>query len=112
VVAVNVGDAHWVLPPTRALSMPAGIEHRTGASGHARLLVIYADPAPLPEDPRARRVAEALLADPADGRGLAEFGCARLCRGWPPGYRSTASPSVSGTPRPALSWWPSGAPSG
>ncbi|WP_158888307.1 AraC family transcriptional regulator [Amycolatopsis anabasis] len=130
IVAVNVGDAHWVLPPTRALWLPAGTVHRTGADGRARLSGIYADPArcpvgwpeprliavgpllrellrhltaddlgeepraraeavafdllepvdvtpisvPMPRDPRAREVAEALLADPADPRGLAEFG--------------------------------------
>src|SRR3954463_13695129 len=48
VVAVNVGDAHWVLPPARALWLPAGVEHRTGASGHARLKGVYADPARCP----------------------------------------------------------------
>ncbi|KNB52394.1 AraC family transcriptional regulator [Streptomyces caatingaensis] len=32
--------------------------------------------APLPRDPRARRVAEALRADPADGRTLAQWGTA------------------------------------
>jgi len=129
VVAVNVGDAHWVLPPTRALWLPAGVRHRTGASGRARLLGIYADPAscpvgfpepclvlvrpvlrelleyltgeldedartraeavvfdllepyetvpltvPMPGDPRALAVANAVLADPADRRGLADFG--------------------------------------
>ena len=35
VVAVNVGDAHWVLPPTRAVWLPAGIRHRTGAVDRA-----------------------------------------------------------------------------
>jgi AraC-like DNA-binding protein/quercetin dioxygenase-like cupin family protein len=130
VVAVNAGDAHWVLPTTRALWLPAGVVHRTGSDGRASLRGIYADPercpvgwpeprmiavgpllrelldhltgdelpdepraraeavvfdllepvdvtpisVPVPEDPRARRVAEALLADPADPRGLAEFG--------------------------------------
>ena len=119
-VVVRVGERHWVLPPARALWLPAGIRHRTGASGDALLRGIYADPArcpitwteprmvqvppllaalldhltgtaladppraraeavvfdllepadiapitvPLPADPRARRVAEALLADP------------------------------------------------
>ncbi|WP_020670727.1 AraC family transcriptional regulator [Amycolatopsis nigrescens] len=130
VVAVNVGDAHWVLPPTMALWLPAGVEHRTGATSRALLRGVYADPGrcpvdwpeprlvrvtsllrellehlaradladpprlraesvvfdllepvevmpislPMPVDPRARFVANALLADPADQRGLAEFG--------------------------------------
>jgi AraC-like DNA-binding protein/quercetin dioxygenase-like cupin family protein len=129
VVLVNVGDAHWVLPPSRALWLPAGTTHRTGAAGKAELRGVYVDPvrcpvtwqrpemvavspllrelltylaapvgdaerfraeavlfdllrpvavtpiaAPLPVDPRARRVADTLLADPADPRSLAEFG--------------------------------------
>ena len=130
VVAVNVGEANWVLPPTRALWVPAGIRHRTGSVGRAALRGIYADPArcpvrwpaprmvavrpllreileyltgdglaedvrsraeavafdllepldvvpiavPSPSDPRARDIEAAVLADPADPRGLAEFG--------------------------------------
>jgi AraC-like DNA-binding protein len=45
VVAVKAGDAGWVLPPTRALWIPAGVQHRTGALGRAALRGIYADPA-------------------------------------------------------------------
>ncbi|WUL64162.1 helix-turn-helix transcriptional regulator [Amycolatopsis sp. NBC_00345] len=130
VVAVTVGDAHWVLPTTRALWMPAGVWHRTGAVGNAVLRGIYAAPklcpvswpeprivavgallrelldhlsadglteaarrraeavafdllepldvapivVPSPLDPRARDVQAAVLADPADRRGLAELG--------------------------------------
>ncbi|MEU5261841.1 helix-turn-helix transcriptional regulator [Amycolatopsis sp. NPDC021455] len=130
VVAVKSGDAAWVLPPTRALWMPAGVRHRTGALGRAALRGIYAHPelspvswptprmvvvrpllrelleyltgdgvaraarlraeavafdllepldvvpivVPSPVDPRARDVEAALLANPADPRGLAEFG--------------------------------------
>lgn len=48
VVAVKAGDAGWVLPPTRALWMPAGVRHRTGALGRAALRGIYADPARSP----------------------------------------------------------------
>jgi AraC-like DNA-binding protein len=44
VAAVNVGSAHWVLPPTRALWLPAGVWHRTGTHGRAQLHGIYADP--------------------------------------------------------------------
>lgn len=130
VAVVNIGDAHWVLPPSRALWVPEGTAHRTGVSGRTALRGIYVDPgrcairwpgpamvrivpllrelleylstggpavaarlraeavvfdllepvdvvpisAPLPADPRARHVAEMVLADPADQRGLAEFG--------------------------------------
>ncbi|RSM42059.1 AraC family transcriptional regulator [Amycolatopsis balhimycina DSM 5908] len=130
VVAVKAGDAGWVLPPTRALWLPAGLQHRTGALGRATLRGIWAEPAlspvswpeprmvvvgpllrelleyltgdgvapearlraeavafdllepldvvpivvPSPVDPRARDVEAALLANPADQRGLAEFG--------------------------------------
>ncbi|WP_410669906.1 AraC family transcriptional regulator [Amycolatopsis sp. cmx-4-68] len=130
VVAVRTGDAGWVLPPTRALWIPAGVRHRTGALGRAALRGIYAHPdrspvswpaprlvavrpllhelleyltgegvapaarlraeavafdllepldvvpivVPLPADPRARDVAAAVLANPADARSLAEFG--------------------------------------
>lgn len=130
VAAVTIGDAHWVLPTTRALWVPAGVYHRTGAIGNVVVRGIYADPQrcpvrftgprmvavgpllrelleylagttiadaararaesvvfdllqpidvvpiglPAPTDPRARDVLTAVLADPADPRGLAEFG--------------------------------------
>lgn len=48
VAAVNAGSAHWVLPPTRALWMPAGVSHRTGTQGRALLHGIYADPSRCP----------------------------------------------------------------
>lgn len=48
VITVNVADAHWVLPPTRALWLPAGITHRTGAPKRTVLRGIYADPARCP----------------------------------------------------------------
>lgn len=127
VLAVEAGGAQWVLPPTRALVIPAGIVHRTGAIQGSVLRGIYLDTGrcrirwraptmlrvgPLlrelleylaadtldadrrlraeavvfdllepvravpigvrpPIDDRARRVASALLADPADQRTLA-----------------------------------------
>ncbi|UGT66455.1 helix-turn-helix transcriptional regulator [Nocardia gipuzkoensis] len=129
VIAVEVGDNRWVLPPTRALWIPAGVGHRTGTSDGAAMRGIFLDPvrcpvtfgAPTmlrvsrllhelfdllttqdtarqrreraeavvfdllepvevipigahpPTDPRARQVADALAADPADPRTLAEF---------------------------------------
>ena len=50
VAAVTVGDAQWILPPTRALWLPAGIRHRTGAVSHVELRGIYADPGRCPVD--------------------------------------------------------------
>ncbi|WP_280418783.1 AraC family transcriptional regulator [Nocardia carnea] len=45
VLGVAVGDAYWVLPPTRALWLPAGVVHRTGATRDAVLCSLYLDPA-------------------------------------------------------------------
>ncbi|MFG3287401.1 AraC family transcriptional regulator [Streptomyces sp. NPDC048179] len=121
----------WLLPPSRALWIPAEVPHTTESAGDAVMLGAYVDPAscpgidwpeptvvavtpllralvdhlirtdlvpeararaeavlldelrPLqvasvsvtvPDDPRARAVAEALRRDPADGRSLAEWG--------------------------------------
>ena len=130
VLNVDVGDGHWVLPPTRALWVPAGVRHRTGSPAGARVRGIYVDPArcpltwrqptlvrvspllrelfdhltdgdlddgqraraeavvfdvaeavdviplgaPRPTDDRASRIADSLMADPADTRTLAEHG--------------------------------------
>ncbi|RLV81315.1 AraC family transcriptional regulator [Streptomyces rapamycinicus NRRL 5491] len=126
VLGVAVDDAYWVLPPTRALWLPGGIVHRTGATRDAVLCGLYFEPdrcaldwsdptpvgvdgllahliaylgrndlpddarlraeavvldllrplpstpinVPTPTDDRVRAVTEALLADPADPRGL------------------------------------------
>nr|WP_246100053.1 helix-turn-helix transcriptional regulator [Stackebrandtia endophytica] len=43
VLGVAVGDTHWVLPPTRALWLPAGVAHRTGATREALLYSLYLD---------------------------------------------------------------------
>lgn len=45
VLSVAVGDSYWVLPPTRALWLPAGVVHRTGATRDATLCSLYLDPA-------------------------------------------------------------------
>ncbi len=127
-VVAEVGT--WVLPPTRALWIPAGVMHETIASEAATMRTLYlqpelcpiAWPAPqpviatrllgnlieyladetldpsararaeavvfdllqpvatstiqvtMPTDPRALEVAQALMADPADTRGLADWG--------------------------------------
>src|SRR4051812_13828443 len=129
-VVLTEGGASYVLPPSRALWIPAGTVHETQASGAAVLRSVYVEPrrcpiqwaAPtpvdvspllgelihhlddrgfeaeersraeavlfdlllplriatidvgLPSDPRARDVADALLADPADPRTLDEWG--------------------------------------
>ncbi|MGH3586637.1 MAG: AraC family transcriptional regulator [Pseudonocardia sp.] len=45
VLGVAVDDVHWVLPPTRALWLPAGVVHETGATRGALLYSVYFDPA-------------------------------------------------------------------
>jgi hypothetical protein len=125
VLEVETAEGVWVLPPTRALWLPAGVSHETRATGPTVLRGIYLDPdqtlidwrtptpvavgsllaallrhleedlepnareraeallpdllepvsavridLPMPSDPRARDVAEALIADPADARTL------------------------------------------
>jgi AraC-like DNA-binding protein len=129
VLEVETAEGVWVLPPTRALWLPAGVLHETRATGPAVLRGIYLDPdrsrtdwsvptpiavgpmlaallrylegdleqqarergeallpdllepvtavtidLPLPTDPRARDVADAILADPADARTLTHLG--------------------------------------
>lgn len=44
VIGVAVGDAYWVLPPTRALWLPAGVVHRTGATRDAMMRGLYFPP--------------------------------------------------------------------
>lgn len=44
VLGVAVDDTYWVLPPTRALWLPAGIVHRTGATRDAVLCSLYLEP--------------------------------------------------------------------
>ncbi|MFG1999119.1 helix-turn-helix domain-containing protein [Spirillospora sp. NPDC048911] len=128
VVTIGTPGRTWVLPPVRALWIPAGVPHTTAAhdvvwSPYLRpeaspvdwneptvvdvppllreLIVHLASPklandararaeavvydllepvevttieVPMPADERARRLAEALLADPADGRTLDAWG--------------------------------------
>ncbi|WP_207620857.1 helix-turn-helix transcriptional regulator [Streptosporangium minutum] len=44
VLSIAVDDAYWVLPPTRALWLPAGVVHRTGATRDALLCSLYLNP--------------------------------------------------------------------
>lgn len=129
VLTGEVGGSTWVLPPTRALWIPAGLPHETASDGRATMRSLYirpdlspvswAEPTPvaaspllaeligylggslrrqtrahaealladlltpvpvttiavrMPVSPTARRVAEALLADPADRRTLRDWG--------------------------------------
>ncbi len=71
VLTVRTADATWVLPPTRALWIPAGLPHETLSSGPVAMTTIDLR---LPDDDRARQVALGLLDDPADKRTLPEWG--------------------------------------
>ncbi|WP_433710087.1 AraC family transcriptional regulator [Nocardia sp. CA-084685] len=44
VIAVEIGDGYWVLPPTRALWIPGGTRHRTGTTQGATMRGIYVAP--------------------------------------------------------------------
>ncbi|MGW5689708.1 AraC family transcriptional regulator [Streptomyces asiaticus] len=44
VLGVAVDATYWVLPPTRALWLPAGVVHRTGATREAVLRSLYFEP--------------------------------------------------------------------
>jgi AraC-like DNA-binding protein/quercetin dioxygenase-like cupin family protein len=44
VLGVAVDDTYWVLPPTRALWLPAGVVHRTGATRDSVLCSLYLEP--------------------------------------------------------------------
>lgn len=41
VLTVDIGDHSWVLPPTLALWIPAGVRHTTGATRPARMRSVY-----------------------------------------------------------------------
>src|SRR5262245_56729648 len=43
-LVMTVGDTAWVLPPTRALWIPAGIVHSVSTDGATRMLSIYVAP--------------------------------------------------------------------
>jgi AraC-like DNA-binding protein/quercetin dioxygenase-like cupin family protein len=47
-LTVLTKDATWVLPPTRALWIPAGLPHETGAQGRALMRSVYVPPAHSP----------------------------------------------------------------
>ncbi|GAA2445627.1 helix-turn-helix transcriptional regulator [Actinomadura vinacea] len=45
VLSIAVDDTYWILPPTRALWLPAGVVHRTGATRDAVMRSLYLEPA-------------------------------------------------------------------
>jgi AraC-like DNA-binding protein/quercetin dioxygenase-like cupin family protein len=155
VLTVRTSAAAWVLPPSRALWIPAGLRHETLSAGTATMRTLYIRPELCPiswpdctpvsaspllaeligylEDPglgpgrrahaeavlvdllqpvtmtavevrmpaedRARRVAEALAGDPADGRTLAQWGRQVGASG-----RTLARAFVAGTGLPFGRW--------
>jgi AraC-like DNA-binding protein/quercetin dioxygenase-like cupin family protein len=155
VLTVRTASATWVLPPTRALWIPAGLPHETVSAGTATMRTLYIRPdlcpirwpdftavaaSPLlaeligyledpgldparrahaetmladllrpvamttievrmPSDERARQVAQALAADPADSRTLADWG--RYVGG---SGRTLARAFVTGTGLPFGRW--------
>src|SRR5579859_902092 len=44
VLTVHTEQATWILPPTRALWIPAGLRHETGAAGRATMRSAYVRP--------------------------------------------------------------------
>lgn len=56
VMTVGTGDATWVVPPHRALWMPAGVEHTIRASGQLALRTLYINSDAAPDLPAACRV--------------------------------------------------------
>jgi AraC-like DNA-binding protein len=155
VLTVRTSSAAWVLPPTRALWIPAGLRHETLSAAAATMRTLYIRPdlcpiswpdftpvaaSPLlaeligyledrdldpgrrahaeavlvdllqpaamttievrmPAEARARQVAEALAADPADGRTLAQWG-----RQVGASARTLARSFVAGTGLPFGRW--------
>ena len=50
VLTVHTDEATWVLPPTRALWIPAGVRHVTRASGATTMRTVYLHPDRCPVD--------------------------------------------------------------
>jgi len=48
VLSMSVDDATWVLPPSRALWVPAGIRHSVATSARTTMLSLYVEPAGCP----------------------------------------------------------------
>jgi AraC-like DNA-binding protein len=82
VLTVHTDEATWVLPPTRALWIPAGIRHVTHASGAATMRSVYLYPDRCPVDWTAPTpvAVGALLAELIVHLGDAELDPARRAR--------------------------------
>ena len=83
VLTVLTGAATWVLPPTRALWIPAGLPHETASDGHATMRSLYirpglspvtwAEPTPVAASPLLAELIGYLAGTlPADHRAHAE----------------------------------------
>jgi quercetin dioxygenase-like cupin family protein len=81
VLSVSTAEGVWVLPPTRALWIPAGTRHSTGASTTATVRTLYIRSGGRFADPTAVEVDDVLAALigylaraglPADARARAE----------------------------------------
>ncbi|GAG51102.1 unnamed protein product, partial [marine sediment metagenome] len=59
VVSVETEDGIWVVPPARAVWVPAGVAHSILMSGRVELRSIYLDPALAPIPGRRCRVVQA-----------------------------------------------------
>lgn len=60
VMRVMTEDAAWLIPPTRAIWLPAGVRHAIATQGEVAMRTLYIDglrAAPLPEAPLALEVA-------------------------------------------------------
>lgn len=53
---VEAGSGLWVVPPSHALWMPAGVEHAIRMSGQVEMRTVYIDPAHMPATPEDCRV--------------------------------------------------------
>jgi AraC-like DNA-binding protein len=82
VLTVHTDDATWVLPPTRALWIPAGVRHVTAASRAATMQTVYLHPGRCPVDWAAPTPVGvgALLAELIAHLGDADLDSARRAR--------------------------------
>jgi len=58
VTVVITGQASFVVPPQRAVWVPAGVEHEAHMRGHVSLRTLYVDPTAFPDLPQTCRVIE------------------------------------------------------
>lgn len=58
VTVVITEQASFVVPPQRAVWVPAGVEHEAHMRGHVSLRTLYIDPAAFPDLPKTCRVIE------------------------------------------------------